>query len=629
MDRPILYAGALPLETDGLALARDAMTAIGKALQATLGTSTVLDGFTCIPTAPESMNVQITAGAICELGVVDTTAYSSLATDSMPLVKMGYSRETDAMTITAPSTLGYAQSYLVQIAFDEEDDTPVLLPFYNADDPTEPLQGPGNSNDESLTRRVQLAVVNLKAGTAAPAGTQSTPSPSIGYTPAFVVTVAHGQNTITSADISRHPDAPFIDYKLPAIPLLVQQQPANYAIDTGTANAMAVATLPSYTVLVPGLSLRIKKSALSNTNTVTIAVNAGTAVTVTWADGTALVAGDWPGGAIGEVVYTGTVWQLIGVAGPSVFSRVAPEAGPSISDQSLVHYGVDAGTANAVSISSVSPALTGAVAAGTLFEVVKIASANTDAMTATISGQAGTVIWADGTALVAGDWPASGAALLMFDGSHYRILSFAGPSVFPRASTVGAGLVELASPAEVMAGTDTERAVTPADLERRIPSRAYGTYDLHDEISGVIPLDDTVPQVGEGTEIISVTITPKRATSRIRLTFHGQAYGDDFHGIPPSLNQTAIAALFKSGNASALAATFTSVVESLITPFANHLHIVHEDTPTTTSPITYSVRVGANTGTIRFNGTHGYYNSPSRMFGGASKATLVAEEIFV
>ena len=34
--------------------------------------------------------------------------------------------------------------------------------------------------------------------------------------------------------------------------------------------------------------------------------------------------GDWPAGAIGQITYNGTSWELYSIAGPSIFARVAP-----------------------------------------------------------------------------------------------------------------------------------------------------------------------------------------------------------------------------------------------------------------------------------------------------------------
>lgn len=93
--------------------------------------------------------------------------------------------------------------------------------------------------------------------------------------------------------------------------------------------------------------------------------------------------------------------------------------GPAVN---LLHYGTDAGTANALSVASVTPGVP-VFTAGMLFEITKMSSANTAAMTGTIAGQAGNVTWGDTTALRPGDWPASSTGLVLWDGTRFRLLT--------------------------------------------------------------------------------------------------------------------------------------------------------------------------------------------------------------
>ena len=66
-------------------------------------------------------------------------------------------------------------------------------------------------------------------------------------------------------------------------------------------------------------------------------------------------------------------------------------------------------------------------------------------MTLSITSTGGTaaapLYWADGTALLAGDWPASAVALCMFDGTYYRVLSVVRrPATFPEGAYVHYGV---------------------------------------------------------------------------------------------------------------------------------------------------------------------------------------------
>ena len=49
MDRNLVYPGSIPLDTDVLNLNRSTMVAIGYLAQATLGTTTVVDGLSLHP----------------------------------------------------------------------------------------------------------------------------------------------------------------------------------------------------------------------------------------------------------------------------------------------------------------------------------------------------------------------------------------------------------------------------------------------------------------------------------------------------------------------------------------------------------------------------------------------------
>jgi hypothetical protein len=153
------------------------------------------------------------------------------------------------------------------------------------------------------------------------------------------------------------------------------------------------------------------------------------------------------------------------------------------------------------------------------------------------------------------------------------------------------------------------------------PARAYATYAANAALSTIIPLDDTIPQSNEGTEIVTASITPQATTNRIRVTFTGQA-----HGSGTVDAQRAIAALFQDSVADALCATATHVNsnEGSSVDEPAILSLTFEHSPATVSAVTYKIRVGANSGTVRMNGT-----ASARWFGGVSIASLVLQEVFV
>jgi hypothetical protein len=146
--------------------------------------------------------------------------------------------------------------------------------------------------------------------------------------------------------------------------------------------------------------------------------------------------------------------------------------------------------------------------------------------------------------------------------------------------------------------------------------RGYAEYTAFTGLGTVIPIDDTIPQVGEGTEILSVAITPKSTTSRLRVRFQGSASSN-------AGSNWLIVAAFVNGAANAVAST---AVNQVTAGAQTDLTLEHEYVPGSTSAQTISIRAGAAGGSIAFNGNLAV---PTRYLGGTQKATLIVEEIAV
>ncbi|MBN8906593.1 MAG: hypothetical protein J0H99_08215, partial [Rhodospirillales bacterium] len=176
MDRNIVYPGSIPLDTDLLSLNRNAMIAIGYLARAVLGTDPVLDGLACTATVPASMQVAVGAGSIMQLGVLDTQDYGSLPADSAtPLVKMGINTAPTRFTLAAPTVSGQVNTYLIQATLQESDANPVVLPYYNAANPSQPFSGPSDSGSSQPTVRTQRVGLQIKLATAGSASTATVP----------------------------------------------------------------------------------------------------------------------------------------------------------------------------------------------------------------------------------------------------------------------------------------------------------------------------------------------------------------------------------------------------------------------------------------------------------------------
>lgn len=211
MDRPIIYPGAIPLETDLLKASRDAMVAIATLAKDLLGTATVVGGLQCTATGPASMSVAISPGSIYSLQNLDSTAYSSLGADTThQIMKQGILLDAVALACPAPTTAGFSIVYLIQATFQEVDANAVVLPYYNAANPAVAFSGPANSGTAQSTDRLGKVLLAAKPGMPAATGTQSAPPPDAGYVGLWYVTVANGQTSITSTSIAQATAAPFI-----------------------------------------------------------------------------------------------------------------------------------------------------------------------------------------------------------------------------------------------------------------------------------------------------------------------------------------------------------------------------------------------------------------------------------
>jgi hypothetical protein len=218
MDRNLVYPGSIPLDTDLLTVNLNAMIAVGYLAQAVLGQNTVVDGLVCAPTAPASLTVTVGPGSLTQLNVVDTTSYGSLPADiASPLVKIGINIAPTSFSAVPPSSSGQSTNYLIQASFLESDVNPVVLPYYNAADPSQPYSGPSNSGTPQNTQRIQRVQLEFKAGVPAAAGQQQTPPVDEGWVGLYVVTVNYGQTAITSGNISVFSTAPFLTWKLPQL----------------------------------------------------------------------------------------------------------------------------------------------------------------------------------------------------------------------------------------------------------------------------------------------------------------------------------------------------------------------------------------------------------------------------
>jgi hypothetical protein len=130
--------------------------------------------------------------------------------------------------------------------------------------------------------------------------------------------------------------------------------------------------------------------------------------------------------------------------------------------------------------------------------------------------------------------------------------------------------------------------------------------------STAIPWDDTIPQNTEGDQYLTQAITPKSATSKLKI--------DVMLNVGIATNNQVVLALFQDSTANAIASSSlyvpTSAGSSVIT-------LTHYMTSGTTSSTTFNVRAGiSGGGTLTVNGLTG-----ARKLGGVCVSSIIITEI--
>lgn len=129
--------------------------------------------------------------------------------------------------------------------------------------------------------------------------------------------------------------------------------------------------------------------------------------------------------------------------------------------------------------------------------------------------------------------------------------------------------------------------------------------------SGAIPNDNTIPQIGEGTQVFTGNFTPVSASSVLDMQLQLRGAG--------SAAQIASCGIFTNSDVNAIAAMRCQVSAQHMGAI---LDIHHRLASPGTNQIAFSVRAGANTGTFYVNGD----GSGTAYLGGVMAARLVITE---
>ena len=129
-----------------------------------------------------------------------------------------------------------------------------------------------------------------------------------------------------------------------------------------------------------------------------------------------------------------------------------------------------------------------------------------------------------------------------------------------------------------------------------------------------MPYDDTIPQITEGTEFMTLAITPTNSSNKLHIEVSAQYQN--------SASGHTCMALFVGTTAGALASigSYHSAAN-----WGNHRTFSHFMAAGATSELTFRVRIGrGGSGTVTFNGEGG-----SRDHGGVAASSITITEIAV
>ena len=127
----------------------------------------------------------------------------------------------------------------------------------------------------------------------------------------------------------------------------------------------------------------------------------------------------------------------------------------------------------------------------------------------------------------------------------------------------------------------------------------------------IMPMDDTIPQITEGDQYMTLAITPVSASNRLIIEVRAM--------FSVSVIEWGSVALFVGSTANALAAVTTVNGGA---GYGDVLDLTHKVTAGVTSELTFKVRIGPGTAsTITFNGSGG-----TRQFGGVAASSITITE---
>lgn len=182
----------------------------------------------------------------------------------------------------------------------------------------------------------------------------------------------------------------------------------------------------------------------------------------------------------------------------------------------------------------------------------------------------------------------------------------------PAASLVAGALANGMTATTQAAGDNSTKVSTTAYTDRQVGQTVSTVTGAVATGTTQIPLDDSKPQITEGDQYMSLSITPKSAASNlvVDVTWIG-SFGTNAH---------LTVALFRDGGADAVAAAPVLAADVAAMVVVRFSCVVASGSTGTT---TFTVRAGGNAAaTTTFNGS-----ASSRLLGGALPSSIVIREV--
>lgn len=171
-------------------------------------------------------------------------------------------------------------------------------------------------------------------------------------------------------------------------------------------------------------------------------------------------------------------------------------------------------------------------------------------------------------------------------------------------STQGTAGTWATSPSKIHTASDA------SPLPGAMLSRHYTATGAVATGTTVIPADDTIPQVGEGNQYMSLAVTPSSAIN-VLVIRHSGLYAT-------SAGTILTVTLHQDGAADA-----SAVSSDIIGVDPRNIDVTYQQLAGTTSASTFTIRAGPTAGTLTFNGSAGV-----RRYGGKVSSYLEIQEIF-